>query len=102
MVKEIKENGRLKLTQIGGYPWNAVEGEYCTIATHEGKQYTGTILTNKASSHVHGSETSKGKRDADTMEIRIDEKIEKKEDVKKLGIEVGDFVYLRFAYSNYG
>ena len=94
MVKEVKDSGRLKLTQIGGYPWNAVEGEYCIIATHESKQYTGTILTNKASSHVHGSETSKAKRDADTMEIRIDEKVENKKDVKKLGIEVGDFVYL--------
>ena len=26
MVKEIKSNGRLKLTQIGGYTWNSVEG----------------------------------------------------------------------------
>jgi putative aminopeptidase FrvX len=27
MVKEIKPNGRLKLSKIGGLPWNAVEGE---------------------------------------------------------------------------
>ena len=33
MVKEIKPNGRLTLTQIGGYPWNAIEGEGVTIAT---------------------------------------------------------------------
>ena len=26
MVKEIKPNGRLALTQIGGYAWNAIEG----------------------------------------------------------------------------
>ena len=31
MVKEIKANGRLALTQIGGYPWNAIEGEGVTI-----------------------------------------------------------------------
>src|SRR5687767_3464651 len=31
MVKEIKSNGRLKLTQIGGYDWSTVEGEYCTV-----------------------------------------------------------------------
>ena len=29
MVKEVKSNGRLKLTMIGGFNWNAVEGEYC-------------------------------------------------------------------------
>ncbi len=40
MVKEIKGNGRLKLTQIGGYPWNAIEGEYCTIHTADGKEIT--------------------------------------------------------------
>ena len=27
MVKEIKSNGRLKLTRIGGFAWNTVEGE---------------------------------------------------------------------------
>ncbi len=37
MVKEIKSDGRLKLTQIGGYVWSTVEGEYVTIETLEGK-----------------------------------------------------------------
>lgn len=27
MVKMIKPNGRLKLTQIGGYDWSTIEGE---------------------------------------------------------------------------
>src|SRR4030042_4711019 len=27
MVKEIKSNGRLRMTKIGGYAWNTVEGE---------------------------------------------------------------------------
>ncbi|MCG4585949.1 aminopeptidase, partial [Anaerosalibacter bizertensis] len=49
MVKEIKSNGRLKITQIGGYPWNSIEGEYCTIESNDGNLYTGTILTTKAS-----------------------------------------------------
>jgi len=93
MVKEIKSSGRLKMTQIGGYPWNAVEGEYCTVSTSEGKTYTGTILTNKASSHVHGGESSSNKRDENSMEIRIDEKVTSADEVRELGIEVGDFIY---------
>lgn len=92
MVKEIKSNGKLKISQLGGYSWNTIEGEHVTIETLEGKSYTGTIMTTKASSHVHGSETSSIERSANNMEIRIDEKVSSKEDTLKLGINVGDFV----------
>lgn len=95
MVKEIKPNGRLKLTQLGGYTWATVEGEYVTIENCEGKTYTGTILTTVASSHVHGSKTDSTERNADTLEVRIDEMVESAEDVReKLGIEIGDFVFI--------
>lgn len=94
MVKEIKGDGRLKLTQIGGYAWSTVEGEYCTIETMDGKKYTGTVLTTVASTHVHGGKTNSEIRSEDNIEVRIDEKVESAEDVKeKLGIEVGDFVF---------
>jgi aminopeptidase len=89
MVKEIKKNGRLKLTTIGGFRWNAVEGEYCQIETSKGDTYTGTILNTKASVHVY---REKVERDENTMEVRIDEKVSNKEEVRALGIEVGDFV----------
>ena len=92
MVKEIKSNGKLKIAQLGGYVWNTIEGEHVTIETLEGKNYTGTIMTTKASSHVHGSETSSIERNAANMEIRIDERVLSKEDTLKLGINVGDFV----------
>lgn len=94
MVKEIKGNGRLKITQIGGYSWNTIEGEYCTVDSSNGKRYTGTILTTKASTHVHGGETSKLERNENNMEIRLDEKVNSAEDVEKIGISVGDFVFL--------
>ncbi|MCF6465549.1 M42 family metallopeptidase [Clostridium sp. Cult2] len=93
MVKEIKSNGRIKLTQIGGYVWSTVEGEYVNIESSNGKLYSGTILTTKASSHVHGQETKTIERDMHNMEIRLDEKVSSKEDVEKLGINVGDFIF---------
>jgi putative aminopeptidase FrvX len=93
MVKEIKSNGRLKLTQIGGYSWNSVDGENCTISTLEGKRYTGTILFEKTSVHNYGSAPREDKRTEDNMEVRIDELVASKEDTEKLGINVGDFVY---------
>ncbi|GAA0383044.1 M42 family metallopeptidase [Bacillus horti] len=89
MVKEIKSNGRLKLTLIGGFRMNAVEGEYCEIETSTGKMYTGTILHTKASVHVY---RDKDERTEDNMEVRIDEVVRSADDVRKLGISVGDFV----------
>lgn len=89
MVKEIKSNGRLKLTLIGGFSWNSIEGEYCTVETSEGNEYTGTILHTKASVHVY---REKLERNEDTIEVRLDERVHNASQVRELGIEVGDFV----------
>ncbi|HLN65414.1 MAG TPA: M42 family metallopeptidase [Symbiobacteriaceae bacterium] len=94
MVRDIKSNGRLKLTRIGGYSCSTIEGEYVKVHTHDGKVYTGTVLVTKASVHVHGQEHYKQERDEPNMEIRLDERVHNKEDVEKLGIQVGDFISL--------
>ncbi|MCT8139736.1 M42 family metallopeptidase [Anaerobacillus sp. CMMVII] len=91
MVKEIKKNGRLKLTMIGGFRWNSVEGEYCQIETSEGNSITGTILMQQASVHVY-KDAGTAERDEKNIEVRIDERVMNDEDVKSLGISVGDFV----------
>lgn len=92
MVTEIKINGRLKLSNIGGIAWNSVEGENITIKTMKGKKYTGTILPTKASIHVHSDAVREMLRTEETMEARIDEATYTKEDTLKLGIGVGDFI----------
>lgn len=94
MVKEITSNGMLTLTQLGGYAWATVEGEYVEVETISGKYITGTILTTLASSHVHGAETNNTLRSEKTLVVRLDEEVFTKEDVVKLGINVGDFVHL--------
>lgn len=91
MVKEIKSSGRLKIDLIGGFKYNSIEGEYCTIETSSGKTYTGTILMHQTSVHVY-KDAGKAERNQDNMEIRIDEKVHSAGEVKALGIEVGDFV----------
>ncbi|WP_209125371.1 M42 family metallopeptidase [Alkalihalobacillus sp. BA299] len=91
MVKEIKNDGRLSLTMIGGFRWNAVEGEYCKIETSDGKEYTGTILVHQSSVHVYKN-SGEVKRDEKNIEVRIDAPVKNVEGVRKLGIEVGDFV----------
>ena len=92
MVKEIKSNGRLKLTRIGGFAWNTVEGEGCSVYTRTGQTIRGSILLNKASGHVFGSAVNETKRGDETMEVRLDVKTSSQEETKELGIEVGDFV----------
>lgn len=91
MVKEIKSNGRLKMSKIGGYSWGAVEGENVNIKTTEGKIFTGTILPEESSVHIFDNINDFKKTD-DSMEIRIDEKTTSPEETRELGIEVGDFV----------
>ncbi len=94
MVKSIKADGRLQFHRIGAYPFNTVEGEYVVVKTMEGKEYSGTITLNNSSVHVHPEEIAKGERNADTMSIRLDEMVETDEDIEKLGINVGDFIFL--------
>ena len=92
MVKEIKPSGRLKLTQIGGYAWSTVEGEYCLVHTAARGDVPGTVLVTKASTHIFGPEHKSQERDAATMEVRLDVAAENAAAVRALGIEVGDFV----------
>ena len=94
MVKEIRFDGRLKLTLIGGYDWSTIEGEYCLVHRANGDPISGTIVTNKASYHVHGSALVDLKRGADVMEVRLDALVSSADDVAALGIAVGDFISL--------
>jgi len=92
MVKEIKPNGRLKLTRIGGFAWNTVEGEGCTVFSSQGESFRGSILLTKASGHVHGSKVNELKRDDDNMEVRLDARTAEADQTRAFGIQVGDFV----------
>ena len=92
VVKEIKSNGRLKLSRIGGYAWNTIEGEGCTVFTRFGRSLRGSILLTKASTHVFGAEVSEMKRTADSLEIRLDGRTSSEKETLDLGIGIGDFV----------
>ncbi|WP_372869603.1 M42 family metallopeptidase [Planomicrobium okeanokoites] len=103
MVKEIKPSGRLKLSLVGGFKFNAVEGENCLIHTASGKTVSGTILLHQTTVHVY-KDAGTAERNADNMEVRIDEKVFSEDAVRELGIEVGDFVSFdpRFAATDSG
>ncbi|MBQ6892876.1 MAG: M42 family metallopeptidase [Clostridia bacterium] len=91
MVAEIKSNGRLRVTNLGGMRAENSEAENVRIHTRDGKVYEGTLQLCNASVHVNGS-YGDTKRNFDTTEIVIDEDVKSDEDTRALGIEVGDIV----------
>ena len=91
MVAEIKGNGRLRLTNLGGMSPNNAEAENVRIHTREGKIIEGTCQLCNASVHVNGDYGS-AKRTWDTLEVVPDEAVASAEDTRKLGVQVGDIV----------
>ena len=91
MVCQIKPNGRLKITNIGGLNANNVETENCRVVTKFDGVYEGTAQLCNASVHVNG-DYKEAKRTFDSIEIVLDEDVKSADDVKKLGIDTGDFV----------
>ncbi len=91
MVAEIKSNGRLRLTNLGGMRAENGEAENVRIHTRGGKVYEGTLQLCNASVHVNG-EYGDTKRSWDTTEVVIDEDVKSADDTRSLGIEVGDLV----------
>lgn len=91
MVAQIKANGRLRLTNLGGMNANNAEAENAVVLTRNGRKIEGTLQLIDASIHVNG-QYNDVKRDWDKMELVLDEIVSSKEDVLALGIGVGDYV----------
>lgn len=92
MVRSINGDGTLNVTRIGGPQIATLDGEYCKIQTRFNQTYTGTILSNSASSHVY--EDSDKQRKENNVVVRIDEKVNNKKDVLDLGIQNGDYIFI--------
>jgi len=91
MVAEVKGNGRLRLTSLGGMNPNNAEVENVRVYTRGGTVIEGTCQLCNASVHVNGS-YGDTKRSWDTVEIVLDEDVHSAADTRALGIEVGDIV----------
>lgn len=82
MVAQVKGNGRLKLTALGGMNANNAEGENVRVYTRDGKVLQGTCQLCNASVHVNKDYDS-AKRSWDTIEIVLDDEGD---------VQVGDIV----------
>ena len=91
MVAEIKANGRLRVTPLGGMRAENAEAENVKVYTRSGKVVEGTLQLCNASVHVNTSYAETA-RNFDTTEILLDENVNSELDARELGIEVGDIV----------
>lgn len=91
MVAEVKANGRLRLTALGGMRAENAETENVRVYTRAGKVYEGAVQPCNASVHVNG-QYGETKRSFDTVEAVLDEAVSSLEETRALGIEVGDIV----------
>ncbi len=91
MVYQIKSNGRLRLTALGGMRPENGEAENVKVYTRDGKVIEGTYQLCNPSIHVNVGYPDV-KRDWDTTEVVLDEDVRSEADVRALGIEVGDIV----------
>jgi putative aminopeptidase FrvX len=92
VVKEIKSNGKLRLSALGGLNWFNVETEGVFVFTAGGKPIRGSLMFHKPSMHVFSKEELEAKRDDTNMEVRLDARTGSAAETRALGIEVGDFV----------
>ena len=93
MVRAINRDGTLKLSSLGGINWSGAEFENCSVRTYTDQRYRGTIMLSNPSTHVN-KDAQRRERNADSMELRLDERTSNRAETEALGIGVGDFVFL--------
>ena len=90
-VRHIKPNGRLSLLPIGTWSSRFAEGARVTLFTDD-HAYRGTILPLMASGHAFNTQVDDQPVNWEQVELRIDEYADTDEDLRRLGVNVGDFV----------
>src|SRR5690606_4051263 len=94
MVRDLKDNGRLAVVPVGTHSARSAEGTRVTVLTDQFASYTGTILPLLASGHAFGDDVDRQPVGWDHVEVRVDEWCTSADDLRALGIQVGDFVAL--------
>lgn len=103
MVRHINSDGTIKVCKVGGLYAYHSERENVRVHTRDGKVITGTIQRKNASVHVTEDELNKEVANFDKNSfVILDEDVKNDDDVRKLGIEIGDYVAMdpRFTVSN--
>jgi peptidase M42 family hydrolase len=95
MVRELKDNGRLELVPVGTFSARFAAGARVRIFIDDPDEFiTGTVMPLKASGHAFGDEIDTQPTDWEHVEVRIDRRVSTRDDLVRLGLQVGDFVAL--------
>jgi peptidase M42 family hydrolase len=93
MVKRLKDTGRLEVVPIGTHSARFAEGAHVTVFVDDLTRFhTGTVLPLKSSGHNYGDDVDTQGVGWHYVEVRLDEPVESRDDVARLGVQVGDFV----------
>ena len=92
VVKEIKSNGRLRLSRIGGIQWPTIETEGVWIFTSTGEKIRGSVLIDTASGHIYSGTGKETPRNDEHMEVRLDARTTSTKETRELGINIGDCI----------
>ncbi|MGN0159735.1 MAG: M42 family metallopeptidase [Brotaphodocola sp.] len=93
MVRRIDKDGMIRTRNLGGINYNNVEGETATVITRDGRRYTGLLASQSHSVHVFDDARTL-ERNENSMILILDEPIKSDDDVRALGIQHGDMIYL--------
>jgi peptidase M42 family hydrolase len=95
MVRQLKENGRLELVPVGTFSARFAAGARVRIFSDDPDEFiTGTVLPLKASGHAFGDEIDTQPTAWEHVEVRVDRKVSSRDDLVRLGLQIGDFVAL--------
>lgn len=86
IVKEIDDNGYIKVNPIGGWMGQNLPSSLVTITTREGKEITGVF----GSPSPHGKTPEERKKVVEPADSFIDIGVKDKAEAKEIGIRVGD------------
>ena len=93
MIRNLKSNGRLELKPVGHHSARFSEGAAVWVFPDDLETvYTGQVLPLKASGHRWNEEVDSQGVSWDDVEVRLDEHVSSTEDLRALGLDVGDFV----------
>jgi peptidase M42 family hydrolase len=95
MVRALKDNGRLELTPVGTHSARFAEGAAVRVFTDVlDRVFSGQVLPLMASGHRYNNAIDSQGIGWDHVEVRLDEPVSSAQDLRDLGIDVGDFVAL--------
>ena len=103
MVRHINSDGTIKVCNVGGLHAHNSDSENIRIHTRSGKIITGALQRKLSSVHVTPDKAWEELPSFENNIVAIiDAEVKNAEDVRKLGIEIGDYIALdhRFAYEN--